>query len=334
MLGSFILIISAFSGIEVLLSFFPESSQGLWLIPFACLKLLEPLTLFLYAKTLTDSSFSVSYKNFLPVLFVGVVFGIGCYWSGGWMGFEFFTNSFYSIILSTLGLLMWAYCLPRSYRLVLKASAEKRITTNYMSLLRFLFLIILISLALEILDDVNDQHHFFKELDFFDVIDLLYLGMVYFISYKALSQPQMFQDVQALLPKVDPPAKYSSSSLSEDRLRVIQEQLQSLIQEEKPYLKGDLTIQDLAKKLTVSRQYLTQVLNEKMKCNFNDYINFFRVEEFKQRAKDPRYENYTILALALDSGFNSKTTFNTIFKKHTGLTPSQYRKGLSLDSNA
>ncbi|MFA8436033.1 MAG: helix-turn-helix domain-containing protein [Marinifilaceae bacterium] len=328
LLGGFVLIISIVYLIEVLEFSYPQMSMGAWFFPFACLKLLEPVFLFSYSKALSDSNRSVSVKKFLPALIVGTVFGIWCYWDAGMISFESFTTSLYSNVLSGLNVLFWGIYLPSSYRLIRNACDGGNITPIYRSLFQILFIIILVALGLEILDDVNDRFQFWGDLDFFDLIDVLFLGMIYFISYKALSEPQLFHDVQALLPKAEPPVKYSGSTLSDERLQTIQEQFEILIQKEKPYLNGELTIQDLANQLKVSRQYLTQILNVRMKCNFNDYINRLRVEEFKRRAQDSRYDNYTILALALDSGFNSKTTFNTIFKKHTGQTPSQYRKGL------
>ncbi len=75
----------------------------------------------------------------------------------------------------------------------------------------------------------------------------------------------------------------------------------------------------------IPRHYITQILNEKHKKNFFTFINEYRVKEVIERLIDPRYRHYTILAIAFDSGFNSKTTFNSIFKTQTGLTPSEFR---------
>jgi AraC-like DNA-binding protein len=66
-------------------------------------------------------------------------------------------------------------------------------------------------------------------------------------------------------------------------------------------------------------------LNEKHKKNLYTFVNEYRVKEVIERFSDPKYNNYTILAIAFDAGFNSKTTFNSIFKNHTGLTPSEFR---------
>lgn len=94
----------------------------------------------------------------------------------------------------------------------------------------------------------------------------------------------------------------------------------------KPFLNNELTIQDLADQLEVSTQEISSYLNKELGVNFFNYINTFRIEEAKQRITNPYYDNETLLGIAYDSGFNSKTSFNTLFKKETGMTPSEYKK--------
>ena len=95
--------------------------------------------------------------------------------------------------------------------------------------------------------------------------------------------------------------------------------------DEKPYLDGDLTINDLARKTGIPRHYITEILNEKYGRNFFTFVNEYRIKEVISRITDPKYQHYTILAVAFDSGFNSKSTFNSFFKEYTGKTPSAYR---------
>jgi len=82
----------------------------------------------------------------------------------------------------------------------------------------------------------------------------------------------------------------------------------------------------VSQSLGVSRNHLTQIINAKLKKNFYTFVNEYRVMEIKARIKDPKNEQLTLLALAYDSGFNSKSAFNMIFKNATGVTPSDYRK--------
>jgi AraC-like DNA-binding protein len=98
---------------------------------------------------------------------------------------------------------------------------------------------------------------------------------------------------------------------------------------EKIYTDGDLTIQKLAAKLSIPVQHLSQVVNEQLNQNILDFINKHRVEEAKRRLLDPASKHLSILAIAEDVGFNSKSAFNAVFKKHTKTTPSEFRKSVA-----
>jgi AraC-like DNA-binding protein len=95
--------------------------------------------------------------------------------------------------------------------------------------------------------------------------------------------------------------------------------------EERPFINPELTVQDLSKQLNISRHHLTELLNNDIGKNFFTFINEYRVEEVKRRLLDTRFEHLTIVAIAFESGFNSKSTFNSIFKQNTGNTPSQWK---------
>lgn len=118
--------------------------------------------------------------------------------------------------------------------------------------------------------------------------------------------------------------RYVRSGLSEAQAKKYLDKILEFMEKEKPYLERDLTIYDLSQKTGISRHHITQVLNDLHGRNFFTFINEYRVNEVIKRMKDPKNTNFTILAIAYDSGFNSKSTFNTIFKNITKLTPSQY----------
>jgi adenylate cyclase len=96
--------------------------------------------------------------------------------------------------------------------------------------------------------------------------------------------------------------------------------------ERTPYLNPDLSLRELAGQIEVHPNHLSWLLNNAIGKNFNEFINQYRVESFKVKAKDPSNKNLTIEGMAYESGFNSKTVFNTYFKKSTGLTPKQFIK--------
>lgn len=102
--------------------------------------------------------------------------------------------------------------------------------------------------------------------------------------------------------------------------------LRELMKNEKPYLEPSLTIHDLSSSMKMPAHQLSKVINKEFHCNFFEFINQYRIEDFKERAFSPGYKNMTILAIAFDCGFNSKSAFNRIFKDLTGLTPGDYIK--------
>lgn len=98
---------------------------------------------------------------------------------------------------------------------------------------------------------------------------------------------------------------------------------------DRPYLDPDLTIETVARRIGVPRHHLTEVINERHEKNFYLFVNQYRIEEAQQALKDPSQAGRTVLDIAYASGFNSKSPFNSAFKKLTGMTPSQYRRELS-----
>lgn len=117
---------------------------------------------------------------------------------------------------------------------------------------------------------------------------------------------------------------YIKSGLKKAEAEKLLKKLLDFSEREKPFLDRDLNIHTLSELTSIPKHHITEVLNEYYGKNFFTFINEFRVKEVISRMKDPANKNFTILAIAYDSGFNSKSTFNTIFKSITGLTPSQY----------
>ncbi|MFL6335655.1 MAG: helix-turn-helix domain-containing protein [Pyrinomonadaceae bacterium] len=123
--------------------------------------------------------------------------------------------------------------------------------------------------------------------------------------------------------------KYERSALTPERADAFLKRLLDLMESEKPYTDGELTLPKLAARLSVSTHHLSQVINERLGQSFNDFVNSQRVEEAKRKLSDPASGHYSLLAIAEEVGFNSKSAFNTAFKKQTGMTPSEFRKGIN-----
>jgi AraC-like DNA-binding protein len=123
--------------------------------------------------------------------------------------------------------------------------------------------------------------------------------------------------------------KYQNSTLSREQAASILKQLLTLMEKEKPYLDNELKISKLAMDLSVSTNLLSQVINQELNKNFFEFVNEYRIAEAMSRLQKPEYAHLSILGIAMEVGFNNKSTFNRLFKKHTGLTPSQFLRSHS-----
>lgn len=119
---------------------------------------------------------------------------------------------------------------------------------------------------------------------------------------------------------------YANYGLKGADIDSLAKRLEQQMETEKLYANQDLTLNDLSNALGVYPHYVTQLLSTVFNQNFYDYINTYRVEEAKKQLKDPKKTNQTILAIAYDCGFSSKTAFNRAFKQKTSQTPSEYRR--------
>ncbi len=159
----------------------------------------------------------------------------------------------------------------------------------------------------------------------FGLISFLYLRFFF-------AQPS--EESILATPEVDPateperePITYEKSGLSDTQLAEGWYALEQLMLRDKPYVNPDLSLDDLAERLKLSRQHVSQILNQKSGRNFYAYINEYRVVEMKRLLK--QNPSGRILEIAFRVGFQSKTTLNTYFKKVTGYSPTQYQQFLA-----
>jgi len=159
-------------------------------------------------------------------------------------------------------------------------------------------------------------------VDLFFIVYLLIVIVIYWISYQAIKSPEIF--------KLDRIELYKG--LEEDKrmqgteeLEKLNQKMISYIETEKPYLHPELSLQELANMLSLSRHQLSRLINNKHQKNFYEFINYYRTEEVKTLMTKPENMNLKIMSLAYDAGFNSKASFNRIFKQFTDMTPSQYQ---------
>jgi len=172
----------------------------------------------------------------------------------------------------------------------------------------------------------------------FDPYEISFIGLTiltFLFGVFGFHQPSIFEEVvkpneEQIPEKEDQETKkYQRSGLKKKDVNRYIQQLEDHMEDAKPFLDRELSIYDLSDQLHIPRHFLSEVINEHMGKNFYNLVNDYRVEEVKKRLEDPKFKHLTILALAYDSGFNAKSSFNTIFKEKTGMTPSEYLKTIT-----
>jgi AraC-like DNA-binding protein len=143
--------------------------------------------------------------------------------------------------------------------------------------------------------------------------------LIYAMGYLKLRRPEtVTMDEQ-------PARKYEKSTLTRERSERYLDKLVNFMEHEQPFTDGDLTIQKLAEKLSIPANHLSQTINERLGQTFSDFVNSYRVEAAKRKLLDPAFSHLSVLGIAEEVGFNSKSSFNSVFKKHTNMTPTEFR---------
>jgi AraC-like DNA-binding protein/NADH:ubiquinone oxidoreductase subunit 6 (subunit J) len=145
---------------------------------------------------------------------------------------------------------------------------------------------------------------------------------IFALGYKGILQREIF--AMEIVPVASDVKLTIRTNHDDQRLQ----ELKTFMEQNKPFLDADLTLTSLALQMNITRGQLSSLINEGTGSNFYDFINQYRVEQVKKLMLDPSMKNFNMLGIALEAGFKSKSTFNLIFKRFTGLTPTQYRSNL------
>jgi AraC-like DNA-binding protein len=151
-----------------------------------------------------------------------------------------------------------------------------------------------------------------------------YLSIAGYFRKNSLQEKVIFQAEQIAEESQDTPHEMTKTEAE----LAIQAALFELMRSQRPYLRSDLTLTELAKLLQTNAPAISKVINQ-TGSNFNDFINEYRVREVQHKIEKHEHKAQTLLAIAFDSGFNSKATFNRAFKKIVGQTPKAYIEALS-----
>ncbi|KFC23937.1 helix-turn-helix domain-containing protein [Epilithonimonas lactis] len=178
----------------------------------------------------------------------------------------------------------------------------------------------------------------FKFSDYTYVSDRIKIGIlvsqlfiICWYLYKALNHPGLFRNIDSRLKLVADMVledqKTEPETLNDDLLK-----LKKYMSDEKPFLDPALTIQDISEAMNVPFRELSVLINHQLGQHFYDFVNTYRIETAMEILRDPSKSKVTILEILYEVGFNSKSSFNTAFKKHTGNTPTEYRKSLQMNT--
>ncbi len=165
------------------------------------------------------------------------------------------------------------------------------------------------------------------------------VGLLWYIGYFGINQTSVF--LVETVPQETIPNDNNKNQTKKDQfllkdqteIEVLKGKLEHLFLNEKLFEDESITLNTVARKMALSEKKLSELINNHLDSNFYEYVNRFRIESFKQRVKSGEADSLTLLAIAFESGFNSKATFNRIFKQSTGLTPSQFKKQIDSERN-
>jgi AraC-like DNA-binding protein len=159
-----------------------------------------------------------------------------------------------------------------------------------------------------------------------------YLIIAFYLAYFALQQKAVFNEkretnleLRSIIEQKQQPDLQRNKVLTDEQLLSLKPKLVELMQTQKPYLNSELGLSDLAMMLQLNTYELSYLINAGFENNFYGFVNSYRVEESKTLLNSPKHQHLSMIGIAFEAGFNSKTAFNTAFKKMTGLSPSEFK---------
>ena len=222
-------------------------------------------------------------------------------------------------LVSPIQILLYCGFILKLIRKYQTKSENKSIGLAHLSWLRLFFQLIAIFALFEF---TMHSHYFItqeKVLIWIHFPLATFSVILYGVAYLAIIRPEI------LFPATLVPRRNGNGyNIDAHQARQYVDKLTQIMKTDKPYLDPELRYSELASKVGVSARYLTEILNREIGQSFNDFVNSYRVKEVQKHLLNPKNEEYTLLAIALGAGFSNKASFNRIFKKHTGQTPSQF----------
>lgn len=291
--------------------------------------------LFLYILSVIYSNFKLKWKHLahlLPWIITILVLLPNFFLADNEAKIEFCKNydtnieirflDYFGDILSLAYLIAEVYYITRYRKLLLENFTDKSAFKNY-NWLKQLAILLLMG---QILTWVKNYARVNLSLDNTNSLRTVILVFgIFFICWlflKAVNSPKLFKGIDVDLKTSQEIKTTHKSSEINQKISI----LESFMVDEKPYLNPSLTIRKLAEKTEMNSRDLSVLINQHLNQHFFDFVNEYRITEAMKILKNPVKKEFTILEILYEVGFNSKSSFNTAFKKHTGFTPTQFRK--------
>ncbi len=308
-----------------------------WILGFnGGLPLVHGPFLFLYINALTENynklrsidllhllPFIIFYTYLSPVLFLSPEDKIQIFIHGGSFDMKYLPL-FLMILISGPIYIIWSFfSLKKHQENILKFfSFNERVGLKWLYYLTLGLMVIWVAIFMSYLFEQVFRIINSTERDF--IIYIVFVIYVFVVGFKGFKQGSIFFNLHLLSinqDKSSKPKEKSQIKNSDETLIRIQDYMET----EKPFLEEKLSIVQLSESLDIPYYILSQIINEKLNQNFFDFVNTYRVNEAKEKLIDPKFDHYTILGIAMECGFNSKASFNRIFKLKTSETPTQFR---------
>ncbi|MHB0756356.1 helix-turn-helix domain-containing protein [Polaribacter sp. M15] len=290
--------------------------------------------LFLYILSVIYSNFRLKWKHLvhlLPWIITILVLMPNFFLVSNEAKIEFTKNynttieiqflDYFGDFLSLAYLIAELYYITRYRKLLLENFTNKTTFKNY-KWLKQLAILLFIGQVLTWIKNYARLNLSLEETNSLRTIILVFgVFLICWLFLKAVNSPKLFKGVDVNL-KTSKEINTSKNIEQNEDLSA----LKNFMLDKKPYLNPSLTIRKLAEELKMNSRDLSVLINQHLNQHFFDFVNQYRIEEAKSILKNPKKREFTVLEVLYEVGFNSKSSFNTAFKKHTGTTPTQFRK--------
>ena len=308
--------------------------SSLYGMSFSSMLVMGPLV-YLYTRSIMDDSFVWQWKHFIhfiPFLikfihglkFITLPTNIKIAVIDAFLAQQAYLTRFAIVIISlqVLHMCIYLYFTRKIITLKMNGYLETPFLISFQQRSRWvntLFLCFVLLLIVFVLwfAVVMYLGHYLSIADYTNA--LLTSLIIYFIAYNTVLNPDLINPDFQRKSQASPPIPAG------DKIH-LQQKLNSLMEEKRFFLKPDVDLNSLSKELDLPVYLCSKLINDTSGKGFFDFINTYRIQEVKKRLTDPAFNHYSILGIALETGFNSKSSFNLAFKKITGMTPKEYRK--------